>query len=274
MWQPPTTFLTGLDSFVQLTLIRDSASVGTTDEVVGTVAARNGQDYDVYAMNHRASDGWRLTGPLASFVVEPFTFLSSSKVYHYRGDRAFLIVNDNILLLPFLYNGEEWSVERLAGLPQPGLPGMAHVAGFGELLTAYQLSFGDVSAFWMRGTTAFSNVAGGLGGAQGIPHLDAFCDQTAGEDVVFVIEGLQPNAAARLVLGFSRVDAPFSGGVLVPAEDVVLPLGANEDGIARIGFPWPATIPPGTPIWYQGIAIDATAPEGVSISNAISGKGL
>ena len=77
---------------------------------------------------------------------------------------------------------------------------------------------------------------------------------------------------ATLVVGFTSIYAPFRGGVMVPAPDLlVFGLVPGSDGEITVETTWPAGIPAGFEFVLQGWAPDAGAPSGCIASNALLG---
>ena len=79
-----------------------------------------------------------------------------------------------------------------------------------------------------------------------------------------------PSASAFLILGFSILNAPTKGGILVPTPQFIFGLGTNPSGElsfgASLGSP-----PSGATFFLQYWIIDAAGPVGFSASNGISG---
>lgn len=83
-------------------------------------------------------------------------------------------------------------------------------------------------------------------------------------------KGLLPFSTVTLVVGFSDVDAPFKGGVLVPAPDLLFTLPTSLFGTVTLPFSWPAGgIPSGTSFFFQGWTPDALGPKGFAATNAL-----
>ncbi len=78
-----------------------------------------------------------------------------------------------------------------------------------------------------------------------------------------------PFSTLSLVVGFSDVNAPFKGGVLVPAPDLVVGLPTN--GLGQVVLPtiWPSGVPSGISLWFQGWAPDFAAPHGLAATGAL-----
>lgn len=79
------------------------------------------------------------------------------------------------------------------------------------------------------------------------------------------------NTTTGLLISLTSTPVPFKGGTLVPFPWNLLVFGSTkQDGTETVGFHWPASIPSGTQIWTQFALRDATAPAGMSLSNALT----
>lgn len=78
------------------------------------------------------------------------------------------------------------------------------------------------------------------------------------------------NGLVTLVVGLTRIDMPFRGGVLVPAPDVVLSgLNSDSEGTLEVLFSMPLGVPAGTDIYLQGWAVEALSPTGLVSTNGL-----
>ena len=91
------------------------------------------------------------------------------------------------------------------------------------------------------------------------------CVTQAGEDCRNVAR------FATLVAGLSALQAPFKGGTLVPAPDVLLPLATDAAGALGLPFTWPQGVPAGIELYVQFWVQDASASHGLAASNALRG---
>ncbi|MFG0319716.1 MAG: hypothetical protein ACF8XB_20765 [Planctomycetota bacterium JB042] len=104
------------------------------------------------------------------------------------------------------------------------------------------------------------------------PKLRGFGPLSGNQPVTLRLSRGKPGGVAHLVLGFSRVDAPFEGGTLVPSPDLVLfGLPIDADGFLELTTLWPATVPAGTKLHLQAWIPDAGGPGGYAASNALVG---
>ncbi len=114
----------------------------------------------------------------------------------------------------------------------------------------------------------FTNLDGGLAGAEGVPNFSPKGVPFPGYSVDHQISGAAASQPGALVLGLSRADLPLFGGTLIPAPDWSVTLVADSNGGASPSTPWDA-IPPGTELYAQSLFIDNQAPGGFSFSNGV-----
>jgi hypothetical protein len=121
------------------------------------------------------------------------------------------------------------------------------------------------------GADTWEDVGLGLAGTGGLtPSLSGSGPLTPlSGNAVQLTDGLG-GSTVGVVVGFSRIDAAFKGGTLVPSADVLLlgiPLAG--DGSLTLPFTWPTGIPAGIDTWIQAWVTDAGAPKGFSASNGL-----
>lgn len=88
----------------------------------------------------------------------------------------------------------------------------------------------------------------------------------AGDWTTFGIDSASPSSPAWLVVGLSRIDAPFKQGLLVTSPDLIVPFGIDSAGSASLGFEWPAGLPSGTDVFSQVWVSDSGGPAGFTAS--------
>lgn len=118
---------------------------------------------------------------------------------------------------------------------------------------------------------AWSDLGQGLPGGGGTPALAGSGPLTPGSENGLDLSGAAPSAAATLVFGLTVLNAPFKGGLLVPAPLLLLPLGTDAAGVAALPFEWPVGVPAGTELYFQAWVPDAGAPFGLAASNGVRG---
>lgn len=116
-----------------------------------------------------------------------------------------------------------------------------------------------------------TNLGGGLAGSSGIPQLSitiAGNEVAPGALIDVNISNALPSSPASVMLGFSRVDFPIFGGILVPSPDVPLAVTIDGNGNGSAQFNWP-NLTNDQAVYLQALVADAAAPEGFAFTNAI-----
>jgi hydroxyacylglutathione hydrolase len=107
-----------------------------------------------------------------------------------------------------------------------------------------------------------------LPGTHGAPLLEASGSLADLTLVTLDLSAALQSSPAWLVAGLAQLDAPFKGGVLVPAPQVLVPLATDASGMLGLSAPWPAGLPAGTPVLVQCWVQDPAAVAGFAASNA------
>jgi hypothetical protein len=136
----------------------------------------------------------------------------------------------------------------------------------------------DVSA----GTVAFKapegaligidwiNMGFALAGIQGPPSLLGSGQIEALGRSKIVLLDAAPQALALLFVSLSSDPRPFKGGTLVPAEPTFqLAIATDASGSITLCIAGSAGLPAGFDLVLQYAVVDAAAPQGVALSNAI-----
>jgi hypothetical protein len=121
------------------------------------------------------------------------------------------------------------------------------------------------------GADVWEDVGLGLAGTGGLtPSLQGEGPLTPGSgNLVTLTDGLA-GSSAGLVIGFSRIDAAFKGGVLVPsADELILGIPVSGAGTIAIPFNWPTGIPGDIDTWLQMWVTDPGATKGFAASNGL-----
>jgi len=117
-----------------------------------------------------------------------------------------------------------------------------------------------------------TNLGQGLAGTAGVPLLVGAGTLLAGDPVTLALSNALPGGSATLVLGLSALGAPFKGGTMVPALDVLLPgLPLGGGGAFTLQASWPTGIPSGTAMFLQAWIADPAGPQGFAASNGVVG---
>jgi len=101
------------------------------------------------------------------------------------------------------------------------------------------------------------------------PRLKGEGNLTAGDLQTVTLEDAPPLTVCQFVIGFSAINSPFKGGVLVPNPDIIVGLPTNASGTSAFPFLWPAGVPGGISIFWQAWCPDAGGPNNFSASNGI-----
>jgi hypothetical protein len=111
----------------------------------------------------------------------------------------------------------------------------------------------------------------GLAGLNGTPSLGGSGTLLGGDAMSLAIASGRPLSTAALVVGFSQINAPFKGGTMVPAANLLV-AGLPLDGAGELTLPgtWPAGLPSGLSIFLQAWIADAAGPHGFSATNGLS----
>jgi hypothetical protein len=118
----------------------------------------------------------------------------------------------------------------------------------------------------------WTDLGNGLAGTNGVPTLDGNGPLTANSATGIVLSGGMGGAPAAFVIGLDTLYAPFKQGVLVPLPDLFVFVPAlAPSGSVGWTFHWPTGLPAGFSTYWQCLVVDAVAPAGVAISNALQG---
>jgi FG-GAP-like repeat len=142
----------------------------------------------------------------------------------------------------------------------------ANADGRLDAVTANSTS-GDVSVLLQNG--GWLALPGALAGEAGAPVLGVHGWPVPGAAVELGVCHAAASQATFVIAGLSELGAPFKGGLLVPAPDLVMgPAFTAPDGALGLVIHWPA-LPPGAPIWLQIWIVDAEGPAGFAATNAL-----
>jgi hydroxyacylglutathione hydrolase len=115
----------------------------------------------------------------------------------------------------------------------------------------------------------WSDLGQSLAGTTGAPLLAGSGSLAGGTLATLSLSNAQPVAPAVLVAGLSALGAPFKGGVMVPALDVLVNGTTSGAGAIALSATWPPALPGGTGIWFQWWIVDGAGPAGLAASNAL-----
>jgi len=129
---------------------------------------------------------------------------------------------------------------------------------------------GQVLAVSMQATIPWIDLGLALSGTNGLPQLSGKGSLLADSSFVLIVSNGRPLASATLVLGLSREDAPFKGGVLVPAPDILSQqIILDAQGSLAFVDSLPTQVTSGTQVIYQVWINDPAAVQGLAASNAL-----
>lgn len=115
------------------------------------------------------------------------------------------------------------------------------------------------------------NLGGGLAGTAGVPTAGGTGTLKPGDPVSITVGNALPAAMAFLVTGFTRLDAPFKGGTMIPDVNFLLPLATGPTGAVTAYGNWPSGVPSGFALYFQWWIQDPAGPMGFSASNGLKG---
>ena len=115
------------------------------------------------------------------------------------------------------------------------------------------------------------NVGNALTGVAGEPSLIGSGVVTGAGGVTFEMASGPASALVWFVAGFSRIDQPLLGGVLVPDPLFILPMQMDASGGAQLSLVLPYWLSSGTDIVCQAWIADPLAVASFSASNGIMG---
>jgi len=110
-----------------------------------------------------------------------------------------------------------------------------------------------------------------LAGSAGSPELTGTGNMVAGALAQLGLTSAKPFSPSWLVIGYSAIDAPFKGGVMVPEVNLAFGLTTDFFGDSSFGGLWPAGVPSGFTTYFQWWIQDAAGPKGFAASNAVAG---
>jgi hypothetical protein len=118
----------------------------------------------------------------------------------------------------------------------------------------------------------WTDLGGGLAGAQGIPSLQGTGALSPGTPGSFVITGTPPFAPTLLFFSLLEVHVPLKGGFLAaypPIAEYAIMMGPS--GITLPWAAWGSALPPGVDMYFQLVIKDPAAVHGASITNLLRG---
>ena len=110
-----------------------------------------------------------------------------------------------------------------------------------------------------------------LGGVSGDPLLEGSGSMVPTTRQFLTLSNAAPSAASYILASDSSSPTPFKGGTLVPGPSLInVLIGTSAAGGWQLNFRAPAAAS-GFEVWVQVAIVDAAAPVGVALSNAVKG---
>ncbi len=129
--------------------------------------------------------------------------------------------------------------------------------------------FGDSVDILISQHGPWTNLGFALAGEQGLPKQVGEGTLIGGDTFIFTLSDARKDAFASHIVGFSQVNAPFKGGVFVPAPFLInagIPTDATGDLV--LTGPWP-TGASGIVLFLQFVIADPAAVKNFALSNAV-----
>lgn len=160
---------------------------------------------------------------------------------------------------------------NLGTLPGGNTSRARRINAAGEIVGEARAASGFFHAVkWTVTSPQWTDLGHGLAGSNGVPLWSGTGSLELGASLDWTLTNAKPNAPAWVVIGASRIDAPFFGGTLVPAPNLVLAAGTDAQGELPLSFTVPSTLPSGVEISSQVWIQDAAGVAGFAASNAIA----
>ena len=113
------------------------------------------------------------------------------------------------------------------------------------------------------------NLGHSLSGTAGAPELTGTGSLAGGSSATVSLSLARPSSPAWFVVGLTQVDLPFSGGILVPAPTIILPLATDSTGSVSLTFGTQPGVPSGIDLVLQTWIADPLATAGRAASNGL-----
>lgn len=171
----------------------------------------------------------------------------------------------------FRYNGQVNNFTDRTGQLQPQGGWIGNISSFGQdnCGEIYIVDYtGSVYKIVAAGPPAADDLGfGSVGGNGRVPHFDVCGRLEAGNTAELRLRDAPASVPAALLVGLQMNPTSFQNGTLVPVPvSTVFSLATNQDG--RVAFDIPGGFGP-ISIYAQYVLLDAGAPRGLGISNAL-----
>jgi hypothetical protein len=151
------------------------------------------------------------------------------------------------------------NLDAFAGLPSVRVA--FHYTG----VIANDWSIDNVRVF-----SPWKNLDGCVGGLGGPPLLVGEGPATPASSLGLHLSNAPATNATTLVAGVAAINAPFKGGVMVPALTLLLPFVTTAGGTLDLAGPFPPGLPAGFSLYLQFWMAHPSGPLGFLGSNALS----
>ena len=203
----------------------------------------------------------------------------AGEVYEYYAELALLPPTGATHAdIDLLYQTTSWEYVRF--LAEANLGSVEFLADTGaDLLEAWQATGMSepvvmASTSWTGAVNAWSDLGHALAGTNGLPQLAAEGTLLPDTALSLVLTNGLEGTLAYLVVGYSALNAPLYGGVLVPdlsPPGFFVTLFTDGSGSIPIHETWPQGVPSGFSLFLQYWLEDPAGPEGFSASNGVVG---
>ncbi len=119
--------------------------------------------------------------------------------------------------------------------------------------------------------SAWQDLGSGKPGVNGVPKLIGSGSLSSNFTGSLTLTNAKSKAQAIGVVGLSAINAPFLGGLIVPAPDILFTVTTTNSGTFALPYTMPANVPAGVAIYMQYFITDPAATFGRSASNAVVG---
>lgn len=117
---------------------------------------------------------------------------------------------------------------------------------------------------------AWTNLGHALAGTNGNPLLTGTGSLAINSTVTWSLSNAKGSAPAWILVGFSQLNLPFGGGLIVPNPDIVFPTATSATGTFDLNVSVPSVVPSGLAISAQVWLLDSGGIVGFAASNAIT----
>ncbi|GEM_PF-583662 len=195
--------------------------------------------------------------------------VARSAVYSPTDTALFVTTTDGQLLKVAVAGAASSVVDSIALVGAPSAVGFSDALG---LAICAEPGITDSVDLVNVRASAWTDLGNGLAGTHGVPGLVGLGDLSGGLLYGASLTGALENASVGLVVGFTQLNAPFKGGVMVPDVDLLVTgLLTNGAGALLLTGIAPLGLPPGIDFFLQEWIFDPVGPFGFAASNGLQG---